>query len=264
MRQAVADSPARTLRLPEDPAARLAFSDRSVGNVSFTVGDGDVTAARARLVGLVGVGPEQAVFMEQVHGARVAVVGRADRGRGAARGDTAVARTDALVTREADIALVVLVADCVPVLLVDPGRAVGAVHAGRRGILAGVVGASVEAIGDDPSRLVAVIGPAIGSCCYELPDELVDAVATVIPTARASTRWGTPSLDLPAAVVHQLAVAGVDTVREAGSCTRCEGDRWYSHRRGSTADSGRQAGVVCRRGAPSSVSRLPGPGDRVA
>lgn len=264
MRQPLIDSPVGALRLPEDPAVGLAFSDRANGNVSLSLGGGDVAAARARLVGTVGLAPRDAVFMEQVHGAGVATVGRGDRGRGAVRRDSAVTGVDALVTRDTDVALVVLVADCVPVLLADPGRAVAAVHAGRRGIVGGVVRAAVEALGDDPRRLVAVLGPAIGVCCYEVPADLAEAVTASVPAAAGQTRWGSPSLDLPAAVTAQLTAAGVGAVRRSGSCTRCASDRWFSHRGDAPALRGRQAGVVCRRAMPDSLSRLTGPGDRVA
>ncbi|MEX0658393.1 MAG: polyphenol oxidase family protein [Egibacteraceae bacterium] len=260
MRQAVAEVVPGTRRLPEDPAVRLAFSDRSAGNVSLQVGGGDVARARGGLAARVGVPPAHAVYMEQVHGAGVAEVGTRDRGRGLHRPGEAVRGVDALVTRDVGVALVVLVADCVPVLVVDPGRAVAAVHAGRRGIAEGVVPACVETIGEDPAHLVAVLGPAIGPCCYEVPAELADAVAEVVPVARAQTRWGSPSLDLHAAVVDQLARAGVGTVRATAGCTRCRGDRWFSHRGDAPADRGRQAGIVCRLGAPQARGRLTGSG----
>lgn len=260
MRPAAVEASAGTLRLPEDPAARLAFSDRSAGNVSLLVGGGDVAAARARLAGRVGVAPEHTVYMEQVHGAGVAEVGIRDRGRGIDRPGDTIRGVDALVTRDAGVALVVLVADCVPVLLVDPGRAVAAVHAGRRGVADAVVAACVEAIGADPARLVAVLGPAIGGCCYEVPPALADAVADEIPGARAQTRWGSTSLDLPAAVVHQLTAAGVGTVRETAGCTRCDGERWFSHRGDAPGDGGRQAGIVCRLDTAQAPGRLTGSG----
>lgn len=265
MSQAVVASSGEAVRLPEDPAARLAFSDRAAGNMSLVVGDrGDAPAARARLAALVGLTPDHTVFMEQVHGAGVAVVGTDHRGRGSKRTQDAVAGADALVTRDVDVALVVLVADCVPVLLVDPGRAVAAAHAGRRGIVDGVVGACVEAVGDDPGRLVAVVGPSIGACCYEVPDDLAKAVVERLPVARARTRWGTASLDLRASVVHQLEVAGVGAVRSVGACTMCHGERWFSHRGDAPGERGRQAGIVCRRDTSRSPSRFTEPGDRVA
>lgn len=256
MRPATVEVVAGTPPVPEDPAARLAFTDRSVGNVSLAVGGGDVAAARTRAALLVGMPREHTVYMEQVHQAQVGVVGRRDRGRGVDRREDAIGGVDALVTRDTGVALVVLVADCVPVLLVAPGRAVAAVHAGRRGIAGGVVGACVETMGDEPGRMVAVLGPAIGPCCYEVPGELADAVAAMVPASRSRTQWGTPGLDLPAAVVAQLADAGVGSVRDAGGCTRCGSDRWFSHRADAPPDRGRQAGIVCRADGEGAVGHL--------
>lgn len=244
--------------LPEDPWARVAFSGRSHGNLSLVVGAGDVAAARAGLLSLVGLRLDDAVFMEQVHGGAVAVVGHAQRGRGTrSRGD-ALPAVDALVTFDVDVGLVVLVADCVPLLLVDPGRGVAAVHAGRGGVAARVVPAALATLTDRPTSVVAVMGPAIGGCCYEVPAALAEAVSAAVPAARARTSWGAPALDLPAAVESQLQAAGVARVQRMAGCTRCDPQRWFSHRAGAPA-IGRQGGVVCRRrpaGAPAESSAV--------
>ena len=238
--------------LPEDPAIRLAFTDRTVGNVSLVVGGGDPSRARARALGMVGLPPHGAVFMEQVHGDRVLRVGPGERGRGAhSRGD-AMPATDALVTTADDVALVVLVADCVPVLLAAPGRGIAAAHAGRRGIQAGLLRRTVEtlcaATHTAPDELVALLGPAIGGCCYEVPGELAEQVAAVEPAARSTTTWGTPALDLPRAADAQLRRLGLGRIERVAACTRCEADTWYSHRAttGWGADAGRQAGLIAR------------------
>lgn len=234
----------RTGETTADPAVRFAFTGTAEGNVSLTVGTPDAEA-RARLAAAVGVGVGDLVFMQQVHGSGVALVGATDRGRGMDDHDDGIADVDALVTTAAGTALVVLVADCVPVLLADPDRSVAAVHAGRGGVVRGVVAAALDVMA--PARHGAVevrIGPAIGGCCYEVPAELADEVAAAHPAARATTTWGTPSLDLPAAVESQLRARGVERIRHAGGCTRCDGDRWFSHRRDPGA--GRQAGVVVR------------------
>lgn len=234
------------LSVPEDPSVRLGFSDRQeVGNVSWRAGSGDVAATRSALAALVGSSPGDVVGMQQVHGPAVARVGASDRGRGAGSFHDAVPGVDALVTTATDMALVVLVADCLPVLLVDPGRAVGAVHAGRRGVATGVIAAAVDALTDDPGEVVAVIGPGVGGCCYEVEAHLADDLAGVVPDARTSTRWGTPGLDLPRAASSQLTAAGVGRVERVGECTHCANGRWFSHR---AADVGRQAGIVARRG----------------
>jgi YfiH family protein len=235
-----------------DPAVRFVFSELGDGNMSLLVGSGDGTA-RSRLAAAVGVGPGDLVFMRQVHGPGVAVVGGADRGRGAHAHADGIVDVDALVTFDTDVALAVLVADCVPVLLVDPQRAVAAVHAGRGGVMTGVVFATLAAMSPPaPGEVCALIGPAIGGCCYEVPAALAGQVAATVPAARATTTWGTPALDLPAAVDAQLRAAGVTDVRRSGGCTRCDGTRWFSHRR--APGQGRQAGVVVR----SSSARWPG------
>lgn len=227
-----------------DAAVRFAFSERADGNVSLAVGT-PTAGARQRLAGAVGVRPEDLVFMQQVHGADVAVVGTAQRGSGGSAHCDGIPAVDALVTTDTDVALVVQVADCVPVLLADPGRAVAAVHAGRGGVVAGVVDATISALAPaTPARVEAVIGPAIGGCCYEVGAALADAVAMDLPAARATTTWGTPALDLPAAVAAQLRAAGVEHIIHMGGCTRCTASRWFSHRR--AAGEGRQAGVVVR------------------
>jgi polyphenol oxidase len=242
------------LRLSPRPGVRMAFSGRGEGNLSGSVGpQEEVAAARGRLAGLVDLEAADLVVMEQVHGPGVAVVGLGDVGRGAVPGSAPVPGVDALVTADPDVGLVVLVADCVPLLLAAPGG-VAAVHAGRAGVASGIVGAAVTVLADvagaAPADLAAVVGPAIGGCCYEVPRELQVDVAARVRAASATTTWGTPSLDLPAAVDEQLRAAGVVDVAAVGGCTRCEAGTWFSHRAttGHGAAEGRQAGIV-RRGA---------------
>jgi polyphenol oxidase len=254
----------RPLRIPEDDRAVAAFGNRDDGlpgdgNVSLVVGTGRPQIARAVLTGSVGLDPGDAVFMEQVHGAGVAVVGAAHRGRGAVRHSDAIPGVDALVTRDEDVALVVMVADCVPLVLVDPGVSVAAVHAGRRGVELGVVGAALEAMRpDDPAAVWAAVGPAIGGCCYEVPDALADEVGALVPQAAARTSWGTRSLDLPAGVEAQLRAHGVRKIARAAVCTRCGPGRWFSHR--AAPGEGRQAAVVSRRSRPLGEAASARPG----
>lgn len=167
-------------------------------------------------------------------------------------GDTVVTATDGrpeadgIVTTEPGVVLAVRAADCVPVLLADPaGGVVGAAHCGRPGLAAGVVPRTVEALRDQGAgELTAWIGPHVCGGCYEVPAAMRDEVAGVVPEARATTTWGTPSLDLGAGVRAQLTAAGV-TVVDASRCTR-ESDDLYSYRRDG-ARAGRQAGLVVRR-----------------
>ena len=196
----------------------------------------------------MGLTPDRLHLMRQVHGASVGVVDATSPPGAELRG------VDAIVTREPDRALAVQVADCVPVLL-SAGWVVGAVHAGRRGLAAGVVGAAVEAVAAraDGEQVRAAIGPAIGGCCYEVPEALRDGFGTHHPQAVGRTTWGTPSLDLTAAVEHDLAEAEAVVVARVEGCPRCDPDRrWFSHRADPAA--GRQLGVVVRRGARGDAS----------
>ncbi|MGM0817783.1 MAG: laccase domain-containing protein [Actinomycetota bacterium] len=240
---------------PGAPEVRVAFGGRhpglpGQGNVSLVVGDGDPLAARSALLAEVGARLDDAVLMEQVHGSAVAVVGRDDRGRGAREHAEAVGGVDGLVTFDDDVALVVMTADCVPLLVADPRGGIGVAHAGRAGVLAGVVPALLSALAPrDPAALVALLGPAIDGCCYELGAEAAEALAAAHPAAAARTTWGSPSADLRRAVAAQLAAAGVVRVETVGGCTRCAHPTRFSHRAESGA--GRQGSVIVRRPAPT-------------
>jgi YfiH family protein len=177
------------------------------------------------------------VRMRQVHGNDVQVVDQAWLDARPAD----LPRADGLVSDVPGVALVVRVADCVPVLLADPARGViGAVHAGRPGLVAGVVPATVSAMRElGAEDLVAWVGPHICGRCYEVPDTMRADVAAVVPEAFAETSWGTPAVDVGAGVVAQLRTAGAE-VLDAATCTR-EDERLFSHRR---HESGRLAGLV--------------------
>ncbi|MEI7058056.1 peptidoglycan editing factor PgeF [Nocardioides sp. CCNWLW239] len=138
---------------------------------------------------------------------------------------------DGIVTTERDLVLLVRTADCVPVLFADEAAGViGAAHAGRKGMAVGVVPATVarmRALG--ATRITAWVGPHVCGKCYEVPAEMQDEIAAVEPSTRATTSWGTPSLDVGAGVRAQLAREGVEAV-DAGRCTR-ESEDLYSYRR---------------------------------
>ena len=164
-----------------------------------------------------------------------------------------VALGDALITDRPGAVLMTLHADCLPILLVDPDRpAVAAVHAGWRGTVADVAGASVRAMAaafsSRPGRLLAYLGPAIGSCCYEVGDEVAAAWSSLgIPDAagglvRSGERW---RFDLHAANRALLTRAGIDPPKCDVSpiCTRCAGDHWFSHR-GQGPETGRFGALI--------------------
>jgi YfiH family protein len=224
--------------------ASVGFTDRHGGvspapydSLNLAAGDDPEVERNLGLVAeAFGVRQSRIVFMDQVHGSAVRVVGEpAEAG--------SRPRVDGLVTGRPGLALAVRVADCVPVLLADPeAGVVGCAHAGRKGLIAGVVTAAVAAMrGLGAADLVAWVGPHICGSCYEVPEQMRDQVAAAVPESWAVTSWGTPSLDLGAGVRAQLSAAGCCVV-DAARCTR-EAHDLYSYRRDGVA-AGRFAGLV--------------------
>lgn len=169
--------------------------------------------------------------LSQVHGARVVDVAEAD-GR---------TEADAVISTDPAAVIAVRVADCVPILLAAPG-AVAAVHAGWRGTAADILRLTVAALsartGAPPAAMRAVLGPAIGPCCYEVGSEVIEAVGRVAPGE--GWRQGR-QVDLRAANAAIGRALGL-RVEIVGPCTRCDPAYW-SHRRDGEA-GGRQAGVI--------------------
>jgi YfiH family protein len=156
----------------------------------------------------------------------------------------------------------VFTADCVPVLLADPRTgACAAVHAGWRGVVAGVAGAAVRALieghGSRPADLRVALGPCIGICCFEVGPEVAAAFAAARPPAGgegvvhtiAGGRPGHPHIDLRRALALELAGLGVPAqqVDVSSACTRCDPERrFYSYRR-DDGRTGAQMAVIARR-----------------
>ncbi|WP_328482460.1 peptidoglycan editing factor PgeF [Streptomyces sp. NBC_00377] len=229
--------------------AHFAFTDRWGGvsaapyeelNLGGAVGDDPeaVRTNRELAAKSLGADPGRVVWMNQVHGNDVAEV----------EGPWTTPLTppvDALVTAARGLALAVLTADCVPVLLADPvAGVVAAAHAGRPGMVKGIVPAAVDAmrsLGADPSRIVARTGPAVCGRCYEVPEAMRAEVAAVEPAAHAETSWGTPAVDVTAGVHAQLDRLGVHDRERSPVCTRESKDH-FSYRRDRS--TGRLAGYV--------------------
>lgn len=229
--------------------AHFAFTDRWGGvsaapyeelNLGGAVGDDPAAVATNRELAAksLGLDPARVVWMNQVHGADVEVVS-------GPWGERPVPEVDAIVTAERGLALAVLTADCTPVLLADPvAGIVAAAHAGRPGMVAGVVPAALRAmtgLGADPARIVVRTGPAVCGKCYEVPEEMRADVAAVEPAAHAETSWGTPAVDVTAGVHAQLDRLGVRDRQQSPVCT-IESDDHFSYRRERT--TGRLAGYV--------------------
>ncbi|MCX5523506.1 peptidoglycan editing factor PgeF [Streptomyces bobili] len=229
--------------------AHFAFTDRWGGvsaapyeelNLGGAVGDdpGAVRTNRESAAKSLGLEAGRVVWMNQVHGADVTVVD-------GPWGERPVPGADAIVTTQRGLALAVLTADCTPVLLADPvAGVVAAAHAGRPGMVAGIVPAAVRAmvgLGAEPSRIVARTGPAVCGRCYEVPETMRAEVAAVEPAAHAETSWGTPAVDVTAGVHAQLDRLGVHDRERSPVCTRESKDH-FSYRRDRT--TGRLAGYV--------------------
>lgn len=184
--------------------------------------------------------PPVVVSMSQVHGADAHVV---DKEFLSHRLPDAPIVADGMVTVEPGVVLMVRAADCVPVLLADADRGVvGAAHAGRPGMVAGIIPntvARMRALGAE--RLVGWLGPHVCGACYEVPEDMRTEVAAVVPESYAETSWGTPSVDIGAGVRAQLEAQGVEVV-DASRCT-VEDEDLYSYRR-QGKESGRLAGLV--------------------
>lgn len=206
---------------------RHVFTDVRHGDLAV---GGDQAALTARRRAVVDA---PWTWLRQVHGARVVTV--------TDPGEHAGVEADAAVTAVAGAVLAVHTADCAPVLLVADG-AVGVAHAGWRGLVAGVVeatAAALAALGHPPRR--AVLGPCIRPRCYEFGGPELDLVTERYgPAVRAETAWGSPALDVAAAVAAACGSLGLE-LDDAGTCTACSPVHWSHRARG---DLGRQALVA--------------------
>lgn len=246
--------------------ARAAFSTRSGGasaapfdslNLGLHVGDDEraVLENRRRLWGALGLAPDAPAGGRQVHGANCAVVTAGGRGRGARDWRLAFADTDGLVTVERGLPLFVLSADCALIALAAPGgRGCAAVHAGWRGLAAGVVERAAKALSElsgCPAReLRAFVGPLLGEECFEVREDFVAALAAAWGRAEAERfvageAGGQARFRYEAAVRARLDAAGLGprNVESAGLCTACRPDLCFSHR-ASGGRTGRMAMTV--------------------
>ena len=203
--------------------------DRSGAALDLGLGSGPQDWARA--AGDLGVGDLGTAIVSQVHGRGVIW---ADRPGLAGEADAVLSRTPGLL-------VAVRTADCVPVLVSGP-EVVGAIHAGWRGLAAGVIPAAIEALeGCGPLR--AVVGPSICMDCYEVGEEVVQGIAQWVDPARFVSRiQPRPHVDPGLAAVAQLEACGVHQVEHLKICTVCD-DRLWSYRQDGS-DAGRQAAIV--------------------
>jgi YfiH family protein len=210
-------------------------------NLGGHVGDDPraVESNRALVASTFGVPRDHLLFMNQSHGSEVVVVDGPWQG--------SPPEADCLVTISTQVALAVLVADCTPVLLVDHVAGVAAaVHAGRPGMMSGIIGLAIDAMTDLGAQMISgTVGPSVCGRCYEVPEPMRAQAARVSSVVNAISWQGTPAMDVAAGVVEQLRARSV-AVRWIPGCTR-ESEELFSYRRRHR--TGRNAGVVRLMGA---------------
>lgn len=231
----------------ELPGAEAAFSTRVGGvsappwdslNLGLLTGDrtADVHENRQRLAAALGQAPEAVAIGRQVHGAELAEHRRRQEPAPyALPGSCEPPEVDGHHTAEPGLALLVFVADCLPIAVAGD-RGVAMLHGGWRGLAAGIIAAGVGAV----DGRAAAIGPGIGPCCFEVGPEVIAAFEPLGP-GLAEGRM----LDLPQAAERLLREAGVERVEVSDLCTRCNPELFFSHR-GQGPETGRQAGLVRR------------------
>lgn len=232
------------------------FVSSGMKDISFLGNEepGRVVANRRDLAMNIGFDLDRLVVGNQVHGSEVTVVTGKDAGRGACDNESRLPDTDALVTNEANICLMILTADCVPVLLFDPKRrAIAAVHAGWRGTDAGIVGKTVrllqECYGSDPRDILAGIGPAIGKCCFEVGEEVAnvfrDRYMDQVENGKQSGKF---QVDLKGINYLQLLEAGVEAgnIERSDICTVCRSHDFFSFRHMGVAAGRFGTGILLR------------------
>lgn len=207
----------------------FSHGDYSSWNLASHVGDDqtDVERNREKLRERIG----NFAIMSQVHGDTISVIDQVP---------AQVPVADALITANPDLALIVMVADCIPLLLRSE-KLVAAVHVGRAGLMNSIAVktvAKMRILG--ATEITGYIGPAICGSCYEVPQDLYDEVVAVHPLAASKTKTGTPALDLPTALIAALSEVNVKVGKSAG-CT-LEDEDLFSYRRNQR--TGRQAGVI--------------------
>ncbi len=219
-------------------------------SLNLTKGTGDDPAAvdenLRRVCAALGLRREDLVSPNQRHTANVRRVYRQDRGR-------VFDGYDILITDEPGVPLLLRYADCTPILIYDPSHhALAVVHSGWRGTVQAAARAAVEAMRREfdsrPADMIAAIGPSIGPCCYEVGDEVADAVRATFARADgllSSPNGGWRHFDLWAANRRWLLEAGVGHIEMAETCTACRTDEFYSHRRerGKTGHFGAVMGL---------------------
>ena len=215
----------------------------------------DVIKNRELLAETLGIPPGRFVYANQAHTGNVAVIGEQDAGKGADSLTFSIPETDAMITDIPGICLVVMVADCVPLIFYDPVKHIAAVaHAGWRGTLQLIAFKTIELMmkkfGSAPGNILCGIGPSIGPCCYEVGEEVISAVQSLPVNTEGyllrSSKPGKAVFDLWTSNHHQLTDAGVrpENIENSEICTLCNSVDYFSSRAGKGV-TGRFAAGIC-------------------
>lgn len=227
------------------PGAKVAFSDRRGGvsggpfeslNLGILTDDDEqsVLENRRRLASAIGSDAERVAMGWQVHGDEILEWDGPPEHGGFAHAGAELPRVDGHTTTARGVPLMVLVADCLPVALVLPRRAV-MLHCGWRGLAAGIIERGLALFGDEAPR--AVLGPSIGPCCYEVGEEVLGEFSDLQGVSNGRM------LSLNMVAQQKLIAGGVTKIDSFPLCTRCRPDLFFSHRRDNGV-TGRQAGLV--------------------
>jgi polyphenol oxidase len=243
--------------VPQLPAPfRVAFTTRMGGistapydslNLALHAGDNPryVRDNRTRVFTALGQDANRAVIAQQIHGSFAAEVTEEDAGRGSFSHADTIEEADALVTRDAALPLVCFNADCLLLALGDPqARVLGVLHAGWRGMAAGIIENTVALMaecGADVSRIQVVGSPAIGACCFEVGNDVVEALGSEHVASRPTETQWKAMYDFRSAALARLNTAGVarEKVVMDPACTCCDAAHFFSHRRATKDGSGR-------------------------
>ena len=211
----------------------------ALGDVNLRSPNG--VANRRRLAASVGFNIDSLTTAEQTHSLNIAVINETNAGLGAITIDSRIPNTDALITNRPGVCIMVLTADCQSVLLYDAdNHAVAAIHAGWRGTAGSIVRLTVEAMqrefGTEPSCLVAALGPCIGSCCFEVGDDVAEQFSLWPDCILRKPEWPRPHIDLTAVNRQHLISAGLspENIESAQVCTKCRHDEFFSYRHNHT------------------------------
>jgi YfiH family protein len=234
------------------PGAEVLFSTREGGfsegafeslNLGLLTGDDRETVIRnrRRLAEQAGVAPENVAMGWQVHGTDFKEWEAPDPDSAFLDPQGGHLKVDAHITRNPELAALVLVADCLPVAIAGDG-VVAMLHCGWRGLAGGLIAKATDEMKRDPrgaggSGYAAAVGPGIGACCYEVGDDVLDAFAEYDGVADGRM------LNLRAIAEQQLRAAGVERVEQVDHCTSCHPELFFSHRRDNGV-TGRQGGIA--------------------